>query len=108
MTAIQKSIDQARNPILPPNSAVDIYIDNITEKPKKPKVDGQKTGIVKWFNDAKGFGFIAQDDGGPDVYIHFTAIQKDGFRSLSEGDEVEYEVSTGLHGLQASNVRTST
>lgn len=61
-------------------------------------------GKVKWFNDAKGFGFI-QQEGGPDVFVHFTAIQADGFRSLAEGDQVEFEVGQGPKGLQAKNVR---
>jgi cold shock protein len=61
------------------------------------------TGTVKWFNDAKGFGFITTD-GGEDVFVHFTAIQGNGFRSLSEGAAVEFEVVQGPKGLQASNV----
>ena len=61
-------------------------------------------GKVKWFNDAKGFGFIAQESG-PDVFVHFTAIQADGFRSLAEGDAVEFDVAQGPKGLQAQNVR---
>src|SRR5437867_13401950 len=61
-------------------------------------------GKVKWFNDAKGFGFIAQESG-PDVFVHFTAIQAEGFRSLAEGDTVEFEVAQGPKGLQAQNVR---
>jgi CspA family cold shock protein len=61
-------------------------------------------GTVKWFNDAKGFGFITRESG-PDVFVHHTAIQADGFRSLSEGDQVEFEVTQGQKGLQASNVR---
>ncbi len=60
---------------------------------------------VKWFNDAKGFGFITQDDGGDDVFVHHTAIQIEGFRSLAEGEAVEYEVTRGPKGLQAQNVR---
>jgi CspA family cold shock protein len=63
------------------------------------------TGTVKWFNDAKGFGFIVQDNGGPDVFCHHTAIQADGFRSLAEGQKVEFEVTKGPKGLQAANVR---
>ncbi|MGZ3440016.1 MAG: cold-shock protein [Polyangia bacterium] len=61
-------------------------------------------GTVKWFNDAKGFGFITREQGA-DVFVHHTAIQADGFRSLSEGDQVEFEVTQGQKGLQASNVR---
>jgi cold shock protein len=60
-------------------------------------------GRVKWFNEKKGFGFISQDDGN-DVFVHFSAIKRDGFKSLDEGDEVEFEVSQGPKGLQATNV----
>ncbi|MCK9172981.1 cold-shock protein [Desulfuromonas thiophila] len=60
-------------------------------------------GSVKWFNDAKGFGFIEQD-GGPDVFVHFSAIQGDGFKSLAEGDRVEFEITDGQKGPQAANV----
>ncbi|HEX4384570.1 MAG TPA: cold-shock protein [Myxococcales bacterium] len=62
------------------------------------------TGTVKWFNDSKGFGFISQE-GGDDVFVHHTAIQSEGFRSLAEGDKVEFEVVKGPKGLQAQNVR---
>jgi len=61
------------------------------------------TGTVKWFNDAKGFGFIQQENG-PDVFVHFSAIQADGFKSLSENDRVEFEVTQGPKGPQAANV----
>jgi CspA family cold shock protein len=61
-------------------------------------------GTVKWFNDAKGFGFISQE-GGDDVFVHHTAIQTEGFRSLQEGQKVEFEVNRGPKGLQAANVR---
>ena len=61
-------------------------------------------GTVKWFNDSKGYGFISQE-GGEDVFVHHTAIQMDGFRSLSEGDKVEFDVAKGPKGLQAQNVR---
>src|SRR5215475_557799 len=61
-------------------------------------------GTVKWFNDAKGFGFITQE-GGEDVFVHFSAIQAQGFKSLTEGDRVEFEVTRGPKGLQAANVR---
>jgi CspA family cold shock protein len=61
------------------------------------------SGTVKWFNDAKGFGFIARE-GGPDVFVHFSAIQADGFKSLAEGDRVEFEIVEGQKGPQAANV----
>jgi CspA family cold shock protein len=61
-------------------------------------------GTVKWFNDAKGFGFI-QRDGGEDVFVHHTAIQSNGFRSLAEGQRVEFKVTKGQKGLQAEEVR---
>ncbi len=61
-------------------------------------------GTVKWFNDAKGYGFISQE-GGEDVFVHHTAIKMDGFRTLKEGEAVEFEVTQGPKGLQASNVR---
>ena len=61
-------------------------------------------GNVKWFNDAKGYGFTSQEDG-EDVFVHFSAIQAQGFKSLAEGDRVEFEVTKGPKGLQAANVR---
>ena len=63
------------------------------------------TGTVKWFNAEKGFGFIAPDDGSADVFAHFSAISGNGYRSLEEGQKVEFEVAQGPKGLQAENIR---
>ena len=63
------------------------------------------TGTVKWFNESKGFGFISPSDGGKDVFVHFSAIQADGFRSLAEGQAVTFDVEDGPKGPQASNVK---
>ncbi len=62
------------------------------------------SGTVKWFNEAKGFGFISQE-GGEDVFVHFSTIQGDGFKTLAEGERVEFEVTRGPKGLQTSSVR---
>ncbi len=66
-----------------------------------------QSGKVKWFNDSKGFGFISPDDGSSDVFVHFSAIKGDGFRSLAEDQAVEFEVEQGPKGLQATNVNVS-
>ena len=63
------------------------------------------TGVVKWFSEDKGFGFITPDEGGKDAFVHFSAIQADGFRTLAEGARVEYELGEGPKGPQAQNVR---
>jgi CspA family cold shock protein len=63
------------------------------------------SGTVKWFNDAKGFGFIQPDDGGADVFAHFSAVQMDGFRTLKQGSHVDYELIQGPKGHLAQNIR---
>ena len=64
------------------------------------------TGTVKWFNDAKGFGFITPENGGKDCFVHHTAIQAEGFKSLAEGQRVEYVVKQGAKGPQAAEIKT--
>jgi CspA family cold shock protein len=64
------------------------------------------TGTVKWFNESKGFGFISPSDGGKDVFVHFSAIQGSGFKSLAEGQAVTFDVEDGPKGPQATNVTT--
>lgn len=62
------------------------------------------TGTVKWFNDAKGYGFIGQDDGGEDLFVHFSSIEGNGYKSVREGQPVQYDVQQGRKGLEAINV----
>jgi len=75
-----------------------------TPRGERKRSEKMAEGTVKWFNDAKGFGFIEQDDG-PDVFVHFSEINMEGFKSLAEGDRVTFEVTQGQKGPQASNVR---
>jgi len=80
---------------------------NLRDKKIQELEHGEKKmaeGTVKWFNDAKGFGFIEQDEG-PDVFVHFSEIQGDGFKSLAEGDRVSFDVTQGQKGPQSANVR---
>jgi CspA family cold shock protein len=65
------------------------------------------TGTVKWFNESKGFGFITPEDGGKDLFAHFSAIQEQGFKTLKEGQRVTFDVTTGPKGPQASNIRSA-
>lgn len=67
-----------------------------------------QTGVVKWFNAEKGFGFIQQSNGGPDLFVHFSGIKGHGYKSLNEGDSVTYETSEGPKGLQATGVEVTT
>lgn len=62
-------------------------------------------GTVKWFNDSKGYGFLTPDDGSPDVFAHFSEIQVDGFKTLTEGQKVEFDVTQGPKGLRATKIR---
>lgn len=66
------------------------------------------TGIVKWFNNAKGFGFVSPDEGGDDVFAHFSAIEMNGYKSLKQGQKVEFEITQGPKGLYAQNIRLAT
>jgi len=78
------------------------WLENVSVVPQAGKV--QETGTVKWFNDAKGYGFISRQSG-EDVFVHFSAVQSNGFRSLQEGQQVSFDVVKGPKGLQAENVK---
>lgn len=79
--------------------------DRVARGAKGKKIRGfMQTGTVKWFNDAKGFGFITPSDGSADVFVHFSTIEGEGFRTLSEGQQVEFESTRGPKGMQAARV----
>jgi CspA family cold shock protein len=73
---------------------------------KQKRRQTMPSGTVKWFNDAKGFGFIQPDGGGPDAFAHFSAIQAEGYKSLKEGARVTFELTEGAKGLMAANIQT--
>jgi CspA family cold shock protein len=79
-------------------------LDIPSKVPEDPKEQRKVIGKVKWFNNAKGYGFLGRDDG-PDVFVHYSAILGDGYRTLAEGDSVEFETVQGTKGPQAENVR---
>ena len=110
--ALQKYLDQVKTNILEDDaSELSSYIFNLTETKRTEEYPNlyNKTGVVKWFNDSKGWGFISQDDNGPDVFVHFSQIIKKEsqvFLSLTEGEEVTYDLVDGPKGLTANNVRS--
>src|SRR5262249_8228555 len=81
------------------------FSDNTHTSWNQQETQNMTQGTVKWFNGEKGFGFISQDDGKPDVFVHFSAIQAEGYRSLDENQRVEFDIAQGPKGLQAENVR---
>ena len=81
----------------------DVWIDDISQPYEKG--DNMALGTVKWFNDSKGFGFITPDDGGEDLFAHFSAINANGFKSLKEGQRVSFEITQGPKGKQAANIQ---
>jgi cold shock protein len=100
----------APRPSLRRHGVAEVAIDHRSQRARTERLEGQKdssmaTGTVKWFNAEKGFGFIAPDDGSADVFAHFSAITGSGYRSLEEGQKVEFEVAQGPKGLQAENIR---
>jgi CspA family cold shock protein len=87
---------------------VDVFSRTRAQCPRhEQKETNMAQGTVKWFNAEKGFGFIAQDGGGEDVFVHYSAIQSNGYKSLDENQKVEFDVTAGPKGPQAENVRVS-
>jgi CspA family cold shock protein len=97
-SAITSSIDRIKNRYVHPIAR---FVDTLDAR-KEERV-AQYKGIVKWFNSAKGFGFIGREDA-PDLFVHYSAIQSDGYKSLKEGDEVEFDIVVGQKGQQAEAV----
>jgi CspA family cold shock protein len=93
--------------------SLDISTDGCLQRPEstvlsaRTREKNMAQGTVKWFNAEKGFGFIAQDGGGEDVFVHYSAIQSSGYKSLDENQKVEFDVTAGPKGPQAENVRVS-
>jgi cold shock protein len=81
-------------------------VDNFLKKEKEKSMADRFVGTVKWFNPAKGYGFIGREDG-EDVFVHYSAIQMDGYKALKEGQKVEFEIEKGPKGLQAANVQAA-
>ena len=77
----------------------------VIDNPSLWNIQNMATGTVKWFNDAKGFGFITPDDGGEDLFAHFSEVQGSGFKSLQEGQKVSFEVKQGPKGKQAASIK---
>jgi len=94
-----------RSGLGPANPTAGEHARHLENQPKQEvqKMSERVTGTVKWFNAGKGYGFIERE-GGPDVFVHYTAIQADGFRELQEGQQVEFSIEQGPKGLQAANV----
>jgi CspA family cold shock protein len=76
----------------------------VRQSETKEDIPNMASGKVKWFNESKGFGFLSQDDGGPDVFVHFSAIKQEGFKTLTEGQPVEFEIQSDAKGPRAANV----
>jgi len=95
-------VDAIELELVADSAGTKISINQLEQKRKK-KMSDRVTGTVKWFNGTKGYGFLSQENG-PDVFVHFSAIQGDGYRSLEEGQKVEFDIEKGQKGLQAAKV----